>query len=206
MTKPKPQLLVSPFVVVIDSREQLPYAFASIRADAVQDRAKLLVRSLVSCLPAGDYSIQGHEKSIAVERKSLADLFGTIGQERDRFERELARLAEYPYAAVVIEAGWNDILFAPPDFSRLSPKTVFRSILAWQQRYPRVHWWPMPSRVIAEVTTYRILERWWKNASKKGLNPECQTSPTSAVAAPVQSAEVRKIAGETTAACTSAGT
>jgi ERCC4-type nuclease len=45
--------------------------------------------------------VQGFADQIAVERKSLADLFGTLGQGRERFERELVRLSAHQYAAVV---------------------------------------------------------------------------------------------------------
>jgi hypothetical protein len=57
-----------------------------------------------------DYSILGLEKHIQIERKSLSDLFGTIGARRDRFEAEIKRLHEDCKAAyVIIEAGWPEI-------------------------------------------------------------------------------------------------
>src|SRR5581483_2134770 len=99
---------------------------------------------------------------LAVERKSLADLFHTLGQGRDRFQRELGRLAKYDFAAIVIEADWSTIIMDPPKRSRLLPKTIFRSVIAWQLRYPRIHWWTCPNRQFAEVTTFRLLERFWK--------------------------------------------
>ena len=95
----------------------------------------------------------------------LADLFATLGQDRERFERELTRLAEMTFAAVVVEADWDKILKHPPEFSRLNPKTIFRSVIAWQQRYPRVHWWMGPDRRFAEIVTLRILERFLKEQS-----------------------------------------
>ena len=39
-------------------------------------------------LKAGDYTIAGLEDVVVVERKSIKDLFGTLGQHRDRFEAE----------------------------------------------------------------------------------------------------------------------
>lgn len=157
---------VAPFAVVVDTREQLPWTFAGIRADADQGGGNLVVPVVVSCLPAGDYSVHGHAARVAVERKSKADLFSTIGQGRDRFVRELERLAGYEFAAVVVEAEWSEIYNSPPPHTQLKPKTVFRSVLAWQQRYPRVHWHFWPGRAAAEVVAYRVLERWWKDAHK----------------------------------------
>ncbi|MDE2097140.1 MAG: ERCC4 domain-containing protein, partial [Patescibacteria group bacterium] len=115
-------------------------------------------------LKSGDYSLLGFENRIAIERKSLSDLFSTLGQGRDRFHRELERLAatDYQFAAVVCEADWATVLASPPERSMLRPKTVFRSVIAWQIRYPLVHWWFCPGRAFAEKVTFRLLERFWK--------------------------------------------
>jgi hypothetical protein len=198
--------LMAPFTMVVDSREQHPYTFAAIRADADAGRRPVVVPIVSAGLPAGDYSIEGLENVVAVERKSLQDCFSTLGQGRARFVRELERLAQYEFAAVVVEAEWSEIIgfysaglrelrnhFAtlaakgqddsqpwavwadmlseampgPPVRSRLNPKTVYRSVIAWQMRYPRVVWWPCPGRAFAEVTTYRLLERFHKEREAK---------------------------------------
>lgn len=158
-----PATLTVPFTIVIDSREQTPFAFAGLRADARQQYRSLVVPTVVRGLGQGDYSIVGHEDRIACERKSLSDLFGTLGQGRERFERELHRLQALEWACVVIEAPWRTILSDPPEHSSLNPKTVFRSVVAWQQRFPGVHWWACEDRRMAEVVTFRVLERWWKD-------------------------------------------
>ena len=61
-------------------------------------------------LPAGDYSIEGHEHSVALERKTLEDFVSTVIRSRKRFTRELQRLAGYEAASVVVEANLRDIL------------------------------------------------------------------------------------------------
>ena len=153
--------VVTPYTVVVDTREQDPYLFLDVRADARAGNRLLTVPLIMRGLPSGDYSLEGHEVTLAVERKSLADLFGTVGRGRQRFERELARLDTMPVAAVVVEATWDEIIRRPPAYSRLRPKVIHRSVIAWQQRYPRVHWWTAPGRRFAELTTLRILERFW---------------------------------------------
>jgi ERCC4-type nuclease len=50
--------------VVVDTREQEPYTF--------DPRSVTVIRR---ALPAGDYSIEGHEDSVAVERKTS---FGSL--------------------------------------------------------------------------------------------------------------------------------
>ena len=42
------------------------------------------------------------------------------------------------------------------------PKTVYRSVIAWQQRYD-VHWLFAPGRPFAEKTTYHILDRFYRD-------------------------------------------
>jgi ERCC4-type nuclease len=116
-------------------------------------------------LPTGDYSLEGYADRVAVERKTLADLYTTLGQGRERFECELQRLAAMQLGFVVVEADWRTIVRRPPAFSRLNPKTVYRSVIAWQQRFPNVHWWACPNRRFAEVTTLRVLERFQKDAA-----------------------------------------
>lgn len=158
--------LVTPYSVIIDTREQSPYAFVGLHADARQGGRPLSIPLVMRTLRSGDYSLEGHENEVAVERKSLADFFNTIGQGRKRFERELDRLDEmatHGAAFVVVEASWHTILTSPPERSQLRPKVVYRSVIAWQQRFVRVHWWMVEGRRLAEVTTLRILERFWRD-------------------------------------------
>jgi DNA excision repair protein ERCC-4 len=146
--------------VVIDTREQIPLTFEGLHCDGADGGGPLAVPTVRATLASGDYSLLGFESRVAVERKSLQDLYGTVGQGRDRFERELARLDAMSFAAVVIEASWFDMVSDPPPHTQLPPKTVFRSILAWSVRYPRVHWFPAGPRRLAEVTTFRLLEKY----------------------------------------------
>ena len=85
--------------IVIDTREQEPYSFDPRLTGAVR-----------RALPAGDYSVEGIEERIAVERKTLDDFVSTVIHSRARFRKELRKLAGYPAACVVVEAGLLDVL------------------------------------------------------------------------------------------------
>ena len=88
-----------PATIVIDTREQEPYSFDPRLATAV-GRA----------LPAGDYSVDGLEACVAVERKTLDDFVSTVIHNRARFREELRKLTGYQAACVVVEAGLIDVL------------------------------------------------------------------------------------------------
>jgi ERCC4-type nuclease len=88
-----------PATIVIDTREQEPYSFDS-----------RLVAAVRRALPAGDYSIEGLEERVAVERKSLDDFVSTVIHARPRFREELRKFARYRAACVVVEAGVADVL------------------------------------------------------------------------------------------------
>ena len=104
-------------VAVVDTREQLPLDLAPLRMER-------------GTLPTGDYSIRGLEHVVAVERKSLADLLGCVGQERERFDREVQRLLAYPCRALVVESTWQEI--ERGDWrSKITPTAALGSLLGW---------------------------------------------------------------------------
>lgn len=140
------------FVVVIDTREQKPFKFPDD------------IRVSRKGLRTGDYSVEGYESKIAIERKSLVDLYGVIGHGRERFVRELERLAEFTHAAVVVEASWYEIIRRPPSRSEVSARAVIGSMEAWEQRYG-VPFHAYGPRALAARLTLRKLERFWKDAT-----------------------------------------
>lgn len=104
-------------VAVIDSREQHPLDLAPLR-------------TCIGALATGDYSVCGLESVIAIERKGLADLLGCIGQERERFHREVLRLSAYPVRALVVESTWLEIERGRWR-SKVNPSAALGSILNW---------------------------------------------------------------------------
>ena len=146
----------SPFTVVVDTREQHPFAFHGITG--VRGR-KLEIETCRAGLKTGDYSIQGLEDKVAVERKSKVDLYGTVGRGRARFEREIERLAAMQFPAVVLECDLQSLL-RPPERSRVSPSSVLNSLVAWSVRH-RIPVWTCPGRRFAEIVTYRLLQHFW---------------------------------------------
>lgn len=179
--EPARKLYHCPFKIVACTNEGIPYRFTGMVTDKSEGELPIIVdvvrkplylmakrtielphkgKSFVKGL--ADYSIDGLEEEIQVERKSKEDLFGTLGGRRDDFEAEIARIGQCKVAAVVIEAEWTEIFQDPPGYSRLPPKVVSRTILSWSQRYPNVHWFTCAGRQHAENLVFRMLEMFWR--------------------------------------------
>jgi DNA excision repair protein ERCC-4 len=109
-------------VIVIDTREQEPLVFERLA-------------SRVGMLVSGDYSVAGLEHGFAIERKSIADLVGCcIGQNRERFERELHRLRGYRFKRLLVVGSEPEILKG--DYrSNIKPQAVIGTLRAFEMRY-----------------------------------------------------------------------
>lgn len=143
--------IVSPFVIVIDNKERRPWNFGDIRSGSGAAAGRpIFVPTLTRSLGTGDYSIFGHEDKIAIERKSLADLYATLGSGRGRFIRELERLNALSSSMIIVETDWMETLSYPPPRSLVSPAVIQGSIVVWSQQFPNVHWWLLPGRPAAE--------------------------------------------------------
>lgn len=175
----QPGRVKCPFAVICDTREQSPYAFARIpddagtveieedpyefkglRANAAQGNAILDVTTVRIGLGQGDYAVFGLP-GMVIERKSLADLYGSVAR-RENFVRRLEMMQELKRVAfVVVEAEIEEVASSPPPFSSLHPKSLVRTVQAWELRYPLVHWKFLKDRQWAESYSFRLLERWY---------------------------------------------
>jgi len=174
-----------PFTVIVDSAESQAFTFQGLFADAVKDLRALVVPTKYSSLGRfpnglGDYSIEGLTDRVAIERKSREDVWGTVmGWEtdhqkenggtgrRDRFKSELENLAKIDASMVVVEASLGNCLANVPEWGTKTRETnrkiFFRSVLAMQQDY-RVPWLFCDSRWLAEIATFRFLERFYRKS------------------------------------------
>lgn len=109
-------------VVVIDTREQDPLPFARLTTER-------------GTLQTGDYSFRGGEELFAVERKSIADLTAcTVGENRDRFFRELHRLRGYRFKRLLIVGSRAEIEVGTYR-SKVTPRAVLATLGAIEARF-----------------------------------------------------------------------
>lgn len=116
-------------VVIVDTREQTPFTFE--RFD------NWIGGTLSMALPTADYSVQGMESLIALERKTLTDVVGSVLQNRERFLRMCERLADYKHKAILIEASYTEIK-TPYRFTsdvRAHPNGVVGTLDAIEAKY-----------------------------------------------------------------------
>ena len=89
-------------VVLVDTREQLPLPLLANHPNWIGGERRVALKT-------GDYSVEGMEALLALERKSLADLVNCTNVSRERFIAGCARLAEFRWKAILIEASYEDI-------------------------------------------------------------------------------------------------
>ena len=136
-----------PIRIIRDSRERAPFAFSGLPVEVE-----------VGALEAGDYTVRGFERRVAVERKALQDLVGCLSGERDRFERELVRLRGYDCAAVIVEEPMS-ALRQGRYRGHLNPDSAWQSVLAFSMRY-RMPFIFCADRADAEVVTFDLLRHY----------------------------------------------
>ncbi len=180
-----------PYSIIVDSAEQRPFTFNGMKGDSYYQNKDLIVPTIRRSLGAGkaDYSLDGFEGQVHVERKSMEDAISTIlgfGTDercrRDRFEEELEFLSSIPVGFVVVECSLDQILLNMPDYGweklektypdlnedqlkkekiARNRKVLYRQVLAWQSDF-KVRWLFMWNRQAAESATFRILDRFFR--------------------------------------------
>ena len=88
--------------VLVDTREQTPFSLAENHPNWIGGERR-------ATLEAGDYSVEGMENLLALERKSMADAIQSTMAGRARFLRACERLAGFRWKAILIEATYEEM-------------------------------------------------------------------------------------------------
>lgn len=165
------KVVICPFTVIVDTREQSPFSFRGIKGDSDQAGRTYVVPTERATLATGDYSIAGFEDQITIERKSHSDLYGTMIRELPRFIKEFERMRTYRFSAVVVEADWARII-TPPVGSKANGKSISRGIMSLQLRYPSTQWMTAPDRRWAEIWTFQVLRKFFEHRLRETKEAE----------------------------------
>lgn len=120
-------MIKNDFTVVVDTREQQPWSF---------DNYTKANRKL----DTGDYSVEGLETVLAIERKkSINEIANNIIE--SRFKDVIDRLSKMKYAYILLEFDLDNVLSYPIGSSlpkhmwnkvKISPSFIMKHILEWQ--------------------------------------------------------------------------
>jgi DNA excision repair protein ERCC-4 len=86
-------------------------------------------------LETGDVCVSNLPLGTLVERKTVPDLLGCIGNNRERFERELKRSRYAGRMLIVCEGDLDDVLIQARG---LTPAAITGTLAAWAVRYAPV--------------------------------------------------------------------
>ena len=113
-------------IVVIDSQEHMGYKFERF--------TNWFSGTIRKRMPVGDYTLQGMEEELALERKTLPDLVNSIIQDRKDFIGKCEKLSTFRKKCLVIEGSLSSIK-TPYEDSQAHPNAVLGSLLAAQERW-----------------------------------------------------------------------
>jgi len=144
---------------VYDTREQEPYQLA-IPSDRFFDDGGYYITDL----PEGDITCELNMERlpIVIERKALNDYLNCCGRERPRFDNELARLAAYQIAHIIVESPFAQIK-AGSRYSLMNGLSAINSIAHWETVYPNIHFHPVTNRIEGQVWARTLLQEFAKH-------------------------------------------
>ena len=142
--------------IVVDTREQKPYW---------KEGPEIIRRGLKT----GDYSIEGYEDKICIERKSLPDLFGTLGKGHTRFKKELERARELDYFAILIDGSMSSCVnkdFKGSKHSMMAGHVVLKILFTLHIKYG-VNFFFSNGRHESRRLIKGLFESWLKQQEKQ---------------------------------------
>lgn len=149
------------FTIIIDTREQHPWELKHYTKASRK-------------LDTGDYSVEGFENLLCIERKySISEFVNNMGEKR--FKDVLERMKSYEYAFIIMEFNFNDILNFPIgstipkrvwDKLKISPSYIIKYITDIQMKYG-IHVLFCDSPAGAEKMALSIMRRVVENHGNK---------------------------------------
>lgn len=137
-------------VLIVDTREKKPLEFGHLAFER-------------GALRTGDYAIKDCD-TFRVERKSLADLANCIRADRDRFEKQCERLADFKDSHLLIEGADKELAYLLK-INRINLSQADNTLKSFRSRYGfNIHRVPTPSAAALRVETLAVAA--WHNAAR----------------------------------------
>jgi ERCC4-type nuclease len=155
-------------IVIVDTRERQPLPLMERHANWIAGERR-------TALGTGDYSIEGMEHLLALERKSLADVVNCTVVHRRRFLAACHRLAEFTWKAILVEATFEDIKSGFPQLERDSgvhPNAVTGTLDAIEAKFGIPVIYTSTNRTLATERAASWLSKhftyWWLESNQLG--------------------------------------
>ncbi len=110
--------------IIVDSREQRPLVFGC--------------DFIVKKLHVGDYGAafkEGHLHEVVWERKSIADLFGTLTFGYDRFRKEITRAEKAKIRLIIAIEGTKEKVLLGYKHSSRDPVSIIKQLETIEKKY-----------------------------------------------------------------------
>ncbi len=114
--------------ILIDSREQKPLEFDFPYVEEIR----------VEKLEVGDYTVEyndGYRPPVIFEKKSIPDLYGTLGKGHKRFKKEIAKAKDMNIKLILIIEGTLSKVLKGYEHSTLSGISIVRTVFSLWLRY-----------------------------------------------------------------------
>ena len=152
-----------PISLLCDTRESWPHSWARFLPAHVR-----LIRGK---LDTGDFCLLGHEAGFVVERKTVTDLLGCVGNGRERFTRELERAATLQGFCIVVEGHLSDLLAETRAIHR---EAIIGTLAAWERRHCNIVF--AGRQIVAAEFAWRYLAGQVRDAEKAATPPPTKES------------------------------
>ncbi len=97
------------YKVIKDTREQDGYTFESFTGRYTSCKGMVVKK-----LDTGDYSLEGLEDRLCIERKGrVSELAINLGKDKSRFMREIERMQEFEFPFLILEFSLDDVIKFP---------------------------------------------------------------------------------------------
>jgi len=147
------------YKVIIDTREKKPFRLAGL--DTIRQGLRV-----------GDYSIDGFQDRVAIERKGMSDFYSTFGNRTNynRFIQEMSQINKMEYGYLVVESPLEKCSQANKLVPKLKPglsNMVLMNFDDFKKRLPNVKIYFAASRWGADSFTGELLKSIIKNLEIK---------------------------------------
>lgn len=149
-------------IILADALEQHPWEFS-----------RPVKRVRFAPPDTGDYSVEGLERILRIEKKGCEELWQCLGSKREHFRGQLARMVQFPIRLLVIEGTLEDFSKRPLR-SRLTWRAASSLLAHWTVEFGVPYWFlgrrspatqtALEDLLVAIYDAYRredkLIERW----------------------------------------------